>query len=183
MHPVINHVQCLVAFQNLNLEEMCRFRIKIQHTHVTLVHQLNTSFHTVQKAAGSINKAASSAHYCVDEIVSQFNNQVVQVMAGILNSRGLTPQLVSDVTCNSINLANKVRFLAHQSTMDEIADQQYCEYHIHHVSILPLLGHFKDESLAFAFNSQNELASASGNMIVWFPDSAQLTHPTHACGK
>ncbi|KAJ9050054.1 hypothetical protein DSO57_1018055 [Entomophthora muscae] len=54
---------------------------------------------------------------------------------------------------------------------------------IHHVLILPLLGHFEDKSLAFAFDSQNELASASGNMIVWFPDSAQLTCPTHACGK
>ncbi|KAJ9051749.1 hypothetical protein DSO57_1002011 [Entomophthora muscae] len=53
---------------------------------------------------------------------------------------------------------------------------------IHHVLILPLLGHFKDKYLAFAFDSQNELASASGNMIVWFPDSAQLTCPTHACG-
>ncbi|KAJ9058781.1 hypothetical protein DSO57_1008590 [Entomophthora muscae] len=54
---------------------------------------------------------------------------------------------------------------------------------IHHVSILPLLGHFEDKSLVFAFDSQNELASASGNMIVWLPDSAQLTCPTHACGK
>ncbi|KAJ9050874.1 hypothetical protein DSO57_1010212 [Entomophthora muscae] len=54
---------------------------------------------------------------------------------------------------------------------------------IHHVLISPLLGHFKDKSLAFAFDSQNELASASGSMIVWFPDSAQLTCPTHACGK
>ncbi|KAJ9060199.1 hypothetical protein DSO57_1033412 [Entomophthora muscae] len=54
---------------------------------------------------------------------------------------------------------------------------------IHHVLISPLLGHFEDKSLAFAFDSQNELASASGNMIVWFPDSAQLTRPTHACGK
>ncbi|KAJ9061684.1 hypothetical protein DSO57_1018245 [Entomophthora muscae] len=54
---------------------------------------------------------------------------------------------------------------------------------IHHVLILPLLGHFEEKSLAFAFDSQNELASASGNMIVWFPDSAQLTRPTHACGK
>ncbi|KAJ9063910.1 hypothetical protein DSO57_1036027 [Entomophthora muscae] len=54
---------------------------------------------------------------------------------------------------------------------------------IQHVSILPLLGHFKDKYLAFTFDSQNELASASGNMIVGFPDSAQLTHPTHACGK
>ncbi|KAJ9065515.1 hypothetical protein DSO57_1018819 [Entomophthora muscae] len=52
---------------------------------------------------------------------------------------------------------------------------------IHHVLISPLLGHFEDESLAFAFDSQNELASASGSMIVQFPDSAQLTHPTHAC--
>ncbi|KAJ9054553.1 hypothetical protein DSO57_1013040 [Entomophthora muscae] len=54
---------------------------------------------------------------------------------------------------------------------------------IHHVLILPLLGHFEDKSLAFAFNSQNELASASGNMIVWFPDSAQLTRPTNTGGK
>ncbi|KAJ9087614.1 hypothetical protein DSO57_1031398 [Entomophthora muscae] len=54
---------------------------------------------------------------------------------------------------------------------------------IHHVSILPLLGHFKDKSLVFAFDFQNELASTSGNMIVWFPDSAQLTCFTHACGK
>ncbi|KAJ9090147.1 hypothetical protein DSO57_1005318 [Entomophthora muscae] len=54
---------------------------------------------------------------------------------------------------------------------------------IHHVSISPLMGHFKDKSLAFAFDSQNELVSASGNMIVWFPDSAQLTCSTHACGK
>ncbi|KAJ9062266.1 hypothetical protein DSO57_1012712 [Entomophthora muscae] len=54
---------------------------------------------------------------------------------------------------------------------------------IHHVLILPLVGHFKDNSLAFAFDSQNKLASTSGNMIVWFPDSAQLTCPTHACGK
>ncbi|KAJ9067394.1 hypothetical protein DSO57_1039573 [Entomophthora muscae] len=54
---------------------------------------------------------------------------------------------------------------------------------IHHVLISPLMGHFKDKSLAFAFDSQNELASASENMIVWFPDSAQLTRPTHAFGK
>ncbi|KAJ9068601.1 hypothetical protein DSO57_1027012 [Entomophthora muscae] len=54
---------------------------------------------------------------------------------------------------------------------------------IHHVLISPLLGHFEDKSLAFAFISQNELASASGNMIVQFPDSAQLTCPTHSCGK
>ncbi|KAJ9084877.1 hypothetical protein DSO57_1019517 [Entomophthora muscae] len=54
---------------------------------------------------------------------------------------------------------------------------------IHHVLILPFLGHFEDKSLAFAFDSQNKLASASGNMIVWFPDSAQLTCPTHACGE
>ncbi|KAJ9084622.1 hypothetical protein DSO57_1022593 [Entomophthora muscae] len=32
---------------------------------------------------------------------------------------------------------------------------------IHHVLILPFLGHFKDKSIAFAFDSQNELASAS----------------------
>ncbi|KAJ9087405.1 hypothetical protein DSO57_1033639 [Entomophthora muscae] len=54
---------------------------------------------------------------------------------------------------------------------------------IHHVSISPLVGHFEDKYLAFAFDSQNELASASENMIVWFPDSAQLTRPTHACGE
>ncbi|KAJ9077696.1 hypothetical protein DSO57_1014318 [Entomophthora muscae] len=54
---------------------------------------------------------------------------------------------------------------------------------IHHILILPLLGQFEDKSLAFAFDSQNELASASESMIVWFPDSAQLTRPTHACGK
>ncbi|KAJ9069999.1 hypothetical protein DSO57_1013103 [Entomophthora muscae] len=54
---------------------------------------------------------------------------------------------------------------------------------IHHVLILPLVGHFEDKSLASTFDSQNELASASGNMIVQFPDSAQLTRPTHACGK
>ncbi|KAJ9074364.1 hypothetical protein DSO57_1007213 [Entomophthora muscae] len=34
---------------------------------------------------------------------------------------------------------------------------------IHHVLILPLLGHFKEKSLVFAFDSQNKLASASGN--------------------
>ena len=54
---------------------------------------------------------------------------------------------------------------------------------IHHVLILPLVGHFEDKSLAFAFASQNELITESGNMIVWFPDSAQLTCPTHTCGK
>ncbi|KAJ9077758.1 hypothetical protein DSO57_1013606 [Entomophthora muscae] len=37
---------------------------------------------------------------------------------------------------------------------------------IHHVLILPLVGHFEDKYLAFAFDSQNKLASASGNMIV-----------------
>ncbi|KAJ9076169.1 hypothetical protein DSO57_1028827 [Entomophthora muscae] len=51
---------------------------------------------------------------------------------------------------------------------------------IHHVLILPLLGHFEDKSLAFAFDSQNELASTSGNMIVWFPDSA-ATYLPHSC--
>ncbi|KAJ9058960.1 hypothetical protein DSO57_1007357 [Entomophthora muscae] len=54
---------------------------------------------------------------------------------------------------------------------------------IHHVLILPSVGHFKDKSLTFAFDSQNELVFTSGNMIVWFPDSAQLTRLTHACGK
>ncbi|KAJ9054195.1 hypothetical protein DSO57_1017158 [Entomophthora muscae] len=54
---------------------------------------------------------------------------------------------------------------------------------IHYVLISPLLGHFEDKYLTFAFDSRNELASALGNMIVWFPDSAQLTCPTHACGK
>ncbi|KAJ9070209.1 hypothetical protein DSO57_1010902 [Entomophthora muscae] len=54
---------------------------------------------------------------------------------------------------------------------------------IHHVLILPLVGHFEDKSLDFAFDPQNEVVSASGNMIVWFPDSTQLTCPTHACGK
>ncbi|KAJ9084593.1 hypothetical protein DSO57_1022926 [Entomophthora muscae] len=54
---------------------------------------------------------------------------------------------------------------------------------IHHVLILPSVGHFEDKFLAFSFASQNELVSESGNMIVWFPDSAQLTCPTHAGGK
>ncbi|KAJ9062929.1 hypothetical protein DSO57_1005441 [Entomophthora muscae] len=54
---------------------------------------------------------------------------------------------------------------------------------IHHVLILPLLGHFGDKSLAFAFASQNELMTESGNTIVWFLDPVQLTHPTHAGGK
>ncbi|KAJ9085205.1 hypothetical protein DSO57_1016190 [Entomophthora muscae] len=67
---------------------------------------------------------------------------------------------------------------ARQSVRDSVVNNG-----IHHVLISPLLGHFKDKSLAFAFDSQNELASSSGNEIVWFPDSAQLTHPTHACGK
>ncbi|KAJ9074572.1 hypothetical protein DSO57_1005023 [Entomophthora muscae] len=52
---------------------------------------------------------------------------------------------------------------------------------IQHVVISPLVGHFEDKSLAFAFASQNELMTESGNMIVWFFDSAQLTCPTHAC--
>ncbi|KAJ9060816.1 hypothetical protein DSO57_1026864 [Entomophthora muscae] len=54
---------------------------------------------------------------------------------------------------------------------------------IHHVLILPLLGYFEDKSLSFAFSLQNEAGSKLGNTIVWFPDSAQLTCPTHACGK
>ncbi|KAJ9061513.1 hypothetical protein DSO57_1019856 [Entomophthora muscae] len=54
---------------------------------------------------------------------------------------------------------------------------------IHHILILPLVGHFEDKSLAFAFTSQNELMTESGSTIVWFLDSAQLTCPTHACGK
>ncbi|KAJ9081849.1 hypothetical protein DSO57_1010522 [Entomophthora muscae] len=54
---------------------------------------------------------------------------------------------------------------------------------IHHVLILPLVGHFEDKYLAFALDSQNKLVSASGNMIVWFPDSVQLTCSTHAFGK
>ncbi|KAJ9081479.1 hypothetical protein DSO57_1014212 [Entomophthora muscae] len=37
---------------------------------------------------------------------------------------------------------------------------------IYHVSILPLVGHFEDKALAFAFEPRNELVSASGNMIV-----------------
>ncbi|KAJ9057705.1 hypothetical protein DSO57_1020040 [Entomophthora muscae] len=36
---------------------------------------------------------------------------------------------------------------------------------------------------ASTYNWLPGMASASGNMIVWFPDSAQLTCPTHACGK
>ncbi|KAJ9051225.1 hypothetical protein DSO57_1006477 [Entomophthora muscae] len=54
---------------------------------------------------------------------------------------------------------------------------------IHHVLILPLVGHFKDKSFAFTFASQNELMTQSGNTIVCFLDSAHLTCPTHACGK
>ncbi|KAJ9061858.1 hypothetical protein DSO57_1016433 [Entomophthora muscae] len=54
---------------------------------------------------------------------------------------------------------------------------------IHHVSFLPLLGYFEDESLSFAFALQNEAGSKLGNTIVQFPDPAQLTFPTHACGK
>ncbi|KAJ9049521.1 hypothetical protein DSO57_1023648 [Entomophthora muscae] len=54
---------------------------------------------------------------------------------------------------------------------------------IHHVLILPLVGHSEDKSLAFAFASQNELMTESGNTIVWFLDSVHLTCPTHACGK
>ncbi|KAJ9080039.1 hypothetical protein DSO57_1029272 [Entomophthora muscae] len=54
---------------------------------------------------------------------------------------------------------------------------------IHHVLILPLVGHFKDKSLAFTFASQNELMTVSGNPIFRFPDSVQLTCPTHAGGK
>ncbi|KAJ9071509.1 hypothetical protein DSO57_1036165 [Entomophthora muscae] len=53
----------------------------------------------------------------------------------------------------------------------------------YHVSILPLVGHFKDKYLAFAFVSQNELMTKSGSTISWFLDPAQLTCPTHADGK
>ncbi|KAJ9061446.1 hypothetical protein DSO57_1020659 [Entomophthora muscae] len=52
---------------------------------------------------------------------------------------------------------------------------------IHHVLILPLSGYFKDKSL-FCFCPSNEASSELGNTIVQFPDSAQLTCPTHACG-
>ncbi|KAJ9086188.1 hypothetical protein DSO57_1006699 [Entomophthora muscae] len=48
---------------------------------------------------------------------------------------------------------------------------------IHHVLNLPLVGHFEEEPLAFAFASQNELMTKSGNTIVWFLDSVQLTCP------
>ncbi|KAJ9063940.1 hypothetical protein DSO57_1035653 [Entomophthora muscae] len=54
---------------------------------------------------------------------------------------------------------------------------------IHHVLVLPLMGHFKGKPLAFAFASQNESGSELGNSTVWFLDPAQLTCPTHACGK
>ncbi|KAJ9056520.1 hypothetical protein DSO57_1032248 [Entomophthora muscae] len=54
---------------------------------------------------------------------------------------------------------------------------------IHHVLISPLLGYFEDKSLSFAFALQNEAGSKLGNTIVQFPDPAQLTHLTHACGK
>ncbi|KAJ9071507.1 hypothetical protein DSO57_1036194 [Entomophthora muscae] len=53
---------------------------------------------------------------------------------------------------------------------------------IHHVLILPLMGYFEDKSLSFAFVPQNESVSKLGNKIFWFPNSAQLTYPTHACG-
>ncbi|KAJ9054649.1 hypothetical protein DSO57_1011880 [Entomophthora muscae] len=54
---------------------------------------------------------------------------------------------------------------------------------IYHVSISPSMGYFEDKSLSFAFFPQNEPISKLGNTIVWFLDSAQLTCPTHACGK
>ncbi|KAJ9067204.1 hypothetical protein DSO57_1001841 [Entomophthora muscae] len=54
---------------------------------------------------------------------------------------------------------------------------------IHYVLILPLLGYFEDKSLSFAFALQNEAGSKLGNTIFQFPDPAQLTCPTHACGK
>ncbi|KAJ9062121.1 hypothetical protein DSO57_1014005 [Entomophthora muscae] len=54
---------------------------------------------------------------------------------------------------------------------------------IHHVLILPLVGHFEEKSLAFAFASQNELMTESGSTIFWFLDPAQLTLPPHADGK
>ncbi|KAJ9058166.1 hypothetical protein DSO57_1015202 [Entomophthora muscae] len=54
---------------------------------------------------------------------------------------------------------------------------------IHCVLILPLLGYFEDKSLSFSFALQNEAGSELGNTIAQFPDSAQLTCPTHACGK
>ncbi|KAJ9077228.1 hypothetical protein DSO57_1018770 [Entomophthora muscae] len=54
---------------------------------------------------------------------------------------------------------------------------------IHHVLILPSKVYFKDKYLSFAFALQNESGSNLGNSISQFPDSAQLTFPTHACGK
>ncbi|KAJ9068039.1 hypothetical protein DSO57_1032744 [Entomophthora muscae] len=54
---------------------------------------------------------------------------------------------------------------------------------IHHVLILPLVGHFKDKSLAFAFASQKNLMTESESSIVLFLDPAQLTCPTNAGGK
>ncbi|KAJ9068256.1 hypothetical protein DSO57_1030484 [Entomophthora muscae] len=54
---------------------------------------------------------------------------------------------------------------------------------IHHVSIWLFLGYFKDKFLSFAFALQNEADSELGNIIVWFPDSAQLTCPTNAYGE
>ncbi|KAJ9057878.1 hypothetical protein DSO57_1018200 [Entomophthora muscae] len=67
-------------------------------------------------------------------------------------------------------------------------ERQDCTYifvntAIHHVLISPSVGHFKDESLAFAFASQNELITESGSSIVWFLDPAQLTCSTNAGGK
>ncbi|KAJ9058577.1 hypothetical protein DSO57_1011031 [Entomophthora muscae] len=57
------------------------------------------------------------------------------------------------------------------------------EYRYSHVSISPSVGHFEDESLAFAFASRNELMAESGNTIVQFLDPVQLTCPTHAGGE
>ncbi|KAJ9063543.1 hypothetical protein DSO57_1000121 [Entomophthora muscae] len=54
---------------------------------------------------------------------------------------------------------------------------------IYHVLILPLVGHFKDKSLAFAFASQNEFMTELGSTIVQFLNPVQLTCPIHAGGK
>ncbi|KAJ9076011.1 hypothetical protein DSO57_1030213 [Entomophthora muscae] len=71
----------------------------------------------------------------------------------------------------------------YKDTFSETLDQLCCECCYSPCFNFAFGGLFEDKLLAFAFASQNELMTESGNTIVWFLDPAQLTFPTSAGSK
>ncbi|KAJ9049769.1 hypothetical protein DSO57_1020994 [Entomophthora muscae] len=123
---------------------------------------------------------AFSSHHC------SHPGPLGPAMVSRVNSPGLEPirplntigEDVHSLSVNHADLGEPIRLDGNNKFNAKSAS--VVNNGIHHVSISPLVGHFEDKSLAFAFDSRNELASALGNMIVWFPDSA-ATHSPHSC--